>query len=68
MSLNFDDFQKQEVKFDIVKLQKAYKELLAIKGFTSIEGISNTFLNPLEYWQQTQDITKKPQKLAELGH
>ena len=41
MSLNFDDFQKQEVKFDIVKLQKAYKELLAIKGFTSIEGISN---------------------------
>ena len=41
MSLNFDDFQKQEVKFDIVKLQKAYKELLAIKGFSSIEGISN---------------------------
>ena len=41
MSLNFDDFQKQDVKFDIVKLQKAYKELLAIKGFTSIEGISN---------------------------
>ena len=41
MSLNFDDFQKQDVKFDIVKLQKAYKELLEIKGFTSIEGISN---------------------------
>ena len=41
MSLNFDDFQKQDVKFDIVKLQKAYKELLAIKGFTSIDGISN---------------------------
>ena len=34
MSLNFDDFQKQDIKFDINKLQEAYKELLNIKGFT----------------------------------
>ena len=41
MNLNFDDFQKQDVKFDIDKLQEAYKEILAIKGFTGIDGISN---------------------------
>ena len=41
MNLNFNDFQKQDVKFDIDKLQEAYKELLAIKGFTGIDGISN---------------------------
>ena len=26
--LDFKDFQKQDVKFDIVKLQKAYRQLL----------------------------------------
>ena len=26
MNLNFNDFQKQDVKFDIHELQKAYKE------------------------------------------
>ena len=41
MSLNFDDFQKQDVKFDINELQKAYKEILAIKDFSGPEGISN---------------------------
>ena len=41
MNLNFDDFQKQDVKFDINKLQKAYKEILAIKDFSGPEGISN---------------------------
>ena len=30
MKLNFDDFQKQDVKFDINELQKAYKEILRI--------------------------------------
>ena len=30
MTLNFQDFQKQDVKFDIDKLQKAYKEILSI--------------------------------------
>ena len=41
MNLNFDDFQKQDLKFDINKLQKAYKEILAIKKFTGVKGISN---------------------------
>ena len=27
MNLNFDDFQKQEVKFDINELKKAYNEI-----------------------------------------
>ena len=41
MDLNFNDFQKQDVKFNINKLQKAYEEIIAIKGFTGIDGISN---------------------------
>ena len=41
MKLNFDDFQKQDVKFDINELQKAYKEILKIKDFTGPDGISN---------------------------
>ena len=32
MELNFNDFQRQDVKFDINKLQKAYKEILKIKN------------------------------------
>ena len=41
MNLNFDDFQKQDVKFDINKLQQAYKDILAIKGFTGVDGVTN---------------------------
>ena len=41
MNLNFNDFQKQDIKFDIAKLKKAYNEVLSIKGFTGIEGVSN---------------------------
>ena len=41
MTLNFNDFQKQDVKFDINKLQNAYKEILNIKGFTGVDGVSN---------------------------
>ena len=41
MHLNFDDFEKQDVKFDINKLQKAYKEILKIKNFSGPEGVSN---------------------------
>ena len=36
MNLNFNDFQKQDIKFDVNKLKEAYKELIKIKGFTSI--------------------------------
>ena len=41
MTLNFQDFQKQDIKFDINKLQNAYKEILEIKGFTGVDGVSN---------------------------
>ena len=41
MNLNFNDFQKQDIKFDVYKLQNAYKELLTIKGFSGVDGVSN---------------------------
>ena len=41
MDLNYNDFQKQDVKFDINKLQKAYSEILKIKDFSGPDGISN---------------------------
>ena len=39
--LDFSDFQKQDVKFDIDELKKAYNEILKIKDFSGPEGISN---------------------------
>ena len=41
MNLNFNDFQKQDVKFDIKELKKAYNEILKIRDFSGPEGISN---------------------------
>lgn len=41
MTLNFNDFQKQDIKFNIDELQKAFKEILKIKNFNSIENLSN---------------------------
>ena len=41
MNLNFNDFQKQDIKFDVNKLQNAYNELLTIKGFSGVDGVSN---------------------------
>ena len=41
MTLNFNDFQKQDIKFDINELQKAYHEIIKIKNFGGPEGISN---------------------------
>ena len=41
MSLNFNDFQKQDIKFDINKLQEAYHEVIKIKSFDGVDGISN---------------------------
>ena len=41
MDLNFNDFQKQDIKFDIDELRKAYKEILKIKDFSGPEGVSN---------------------------
>ena len=33
MTLNFDDFQKQDIKFDITRLQESYKEIIKTKKF-----------------------------------
>ena len=41
MTLNFNDFQKQDIQFDINELQKAYQEILKIKNFDGPEEISN---------------------------
>ena len=41
MTLDFQDFQKQDIKFDINELQNAYKEILKIKDFSGPDGISN---------------------------
>ena len=41
INLNFNDFQKQDIKFDISKLQKAYEDVLKIKDFSGPKGVSN---------------------------
>ena len=39
MSQLFNDFQKQDIKFDIIKLKQACDEVLKIKGFDTSLGI-----------------------------
>ena len=39
--LNFNDFQKQKLNFDIVKLQEAYKQIIKIKKFDNAGGITH---------------------------
>ena len=41
MNLNFNDFQKQNIKFDINELKKAYNDILELKDFSGPEGVSN---------------------------
>ena len=41
MSLSFNDFQKQKIKFDINKLKEAYNQVLKIKDFQGVEGVTN---------------------------
>ena len=41
MDLNFNDFQIQDVKFDIQELQNAYNDVLKIKDFSGPDGVSN---------------------------
>ena len=41
MDLNFNDFEKQDIKFDIDKLKEAYQKILKIKGFEGVAGVSN---------------------------
>ena len=40
MILNFNDFQRQNIKFDIAKLQQAYKEIVKTKKFEDA-GVTN---------------------------
>ena len=39
--LNFSDFQKQDIKFDIAKLQEAYSQIVQTKKFDDGGGISH---------------------------
>ena len=39
--LNFSDFQKQNLKFDILKLQEAYFQIIQTKKFEDGGGISH---------------------------
>ena len=39
--LNFSDFQKQNIKFDILKLQEAYRQIITTKKFDDGGGISH---------------------------
>ena len=41
MNLNFNDFQKQDVKFDIHELRKAYEDIIKMKDFTGVKGVTN---------------------------
>ena len=40
MTLNLDDFKKQDIKFDITRLQQSYKEIIKTKKFEDA-GVSN---------------------------
>ena len=39
--LDFSDFQKQNIKFDILKLQEAYRQIITTKKFEDGGGISH---------------------------
>ncbi len=39
--LNFSDFQKQNINFDIIKLQEAYRQIIQTKKFDDGGGISH---------------------------
>ena len=39
--LNFNDFQKQDIKFDVAKLQEAYNQIVQTKKFDDGGGISH---------------------------
>ena len=41
MSLSFNDFQKQDINFDIKKLQEAYGQIIKIRKFESPAEITN---------------------------
>ena len=58
MSQLFNDFQKQDVKFDIIKLKQACDEVLKIKGFDTSLGIPHFAGIPLNQIPGDQDSVK----------
>ena len=58
MSQLFNDFQKQNVKFDIIKLKQACDEVLKIKGFDTSLGIPHFAGIPLNQIPGDQDSVK----------
>ena len=58
MNLNFNDFQKQDVKFDIIKLKQACDEVLKIKGFDTSLGIPHFAGIPLNQIPGDPDSVK----------
>ena len=58
MSQLFNDFQKQDVKFDIVKLRQACDEVLKIKGFDTSLGIPHFAGIPLNQIPGDPDSVK----------
>ena len=58
MSQLFNDFQKQEVKFDIIKLKQACDEVLKIKGFDTSLGIPHFAGIPLNQIPGDPDSVK----------
>ena len=45
--LDFSDFQKQEIKFDIEKLQEAYQQIVKIKKFEDADEVTSEKLGML---------------------
>ena len=58
MSQLFNDFQKQNVKFDIIKLKQACNEVLKIKGFDTSLGIPHFAGIPLNQIPGDPDSVK----------
>mgnify|MGYP005710926843 FL=1 len=58
MSQLFNDFQKQDVKFDIIKLKQACNEVLKIKGFDTSLGIPHFAGIPLNQIPDDPDSVK----------
>ena len=58
MSQLFNDYQKQDVKFDIIKLKQACNEVLKIKGFDTSLGIPHFAGIPLNQIPGDPDSVK----------
>ena len=58
MSQLFNDFQKQDIKFDITKLKKACDDVLKLKGFDTSLGIPHFAGIPLNQIPGDEDSIK----------